>query len=164
MGIDLMSQVQNLWNKFSVKPFGKTIFSKIICWKAPYFGTIKPTFEEMRPGYARVSMKKRRAVHNHIQTIHAIAMCNLAELGAGTMMEASLSRNMRWLPRGMNVQYLKKAETDIVAECVADAESIADGSARDVIVKCDIKDSTGNIVCHADITMYVSPKKAKNAT
>lgn len=161
MGHDLMSQVQNLWDKFSAKPFGKTIFSKIICWKAPYFGTIKPTFEEMRPGYSRVSMKKRRAVHNHIQTVHAIAMCNLAELGAGTMMEASLSSNMRWLPRGMNVQYLKKAETDIVAECVA--EDIADGPARDVIVKCDIKDSGGNIVCHADITMYVSPKKAKNA-
>jgi acyl-coenzyme A thioesterase PaaI-like protein len=163
LGGDLMSQVQNFWNTFSVRPFGKTIFSKIICWKAPYFGSIKPAFEEMRPGYSRVSMKKRRAVHNHIQTIHAIAMCNLAELGAGTMMEASLSSNMRWLPRGMSVQYLKKAETDIVAECVADAESIADGPARDVIVKCDIKDSAGNVVCHADITMYVSPKKAKNA-
>jgi acyl-coenzyme A thioesterase PaaI-like protein len=161
LGGDLMSQVLDLWSKLSAKPFGKTIFSKIICWKAPYFGTIKPMFEEMRPGYSRVSMKKRRAVHNHIQTVHAIAMCNLAELGAGTMMEASLSGNMRWLPRGMNVQYLKKAETDIVAECVA--EDIADGPARDVIVKCDIKDSAGNIVCHADITMYVSPKKAKSA-
>jgi acyl-coenzyme A thioesterase PaaI-like protein len=161
LGGDLMSQALDLWSKLSAKPFGKTIFSKIICWKAPYFGTIKPMFEEMRPGYSRVTMKKRRAVHNHIQTVHAIAMCNLAELGAGTMMEASLSSNMRWLPRGMSVQYMKKAETDIVAECVA--EDIADGPARDVIVKCDIKDSAGNIVCHADITMYVSPKKAKNA-
>ena len=55
-------------------------------------------------------------------------MCNLAELGAGTMMEASLSENMRWLPRGMTVQYLKVAKTDIVAECVvSQTDDIADG-------------------------------------
>ncbi len=73
------------------------------------------------------------------------------------MMEASLSNKMRWLPRGMTVQYLKVAKTDIIAECVA--ADIADGPARDVMVKCDIKDATGNIVCHADIAMYISPRK-----
>jgi uncharacterized protein (TIGR00369 family) len=151
------NQVLSLWQKLETKPLGKTIFSKIICWKAPYFATIKPRFEEMRPGFSRVSMPKRRAVHNHIQTVHAIALCNLAEIGAGTMMEASLSRNMRWLPRGMNVQYLKKAETDVEATCVA--ADIADGPARDVVVRVEIKDRAGNLVTTADITMYVSPKK-----
>ncbi|MCE2990828.1 MAG: DUF4442 domain-containing protein, partial [Nitrosomonadaceae bacterium] len=68
-----MSQVLSLWSKLEAKPLGKWIFSRIICWKAPYFGTIKPRFEELRPGYSRVSMPKRRAVHNHIQTVHAIA-------------------------------------------------------------------------------------------
>ena len=152
-----MSRVLDLWNKFSTKPLGKMLFSKAVCWKAPYFSTINPRFEELKPGYARVTMKKRRAVHNHIQTVHAIAICNLAELGAGTMMEASLSRNMRWLPRGMNVQYLKKAETDLIAECTA--SDIADGPARDVVVGVDVKDLHGNIVSHADITMYISPRK-----
>ncbi len=152
-----MNQVLNLWNKFSTKPFGKALFSKIICWKAPYFGTIKPRFEELRPGFARVSMPKRRAVHNHIQTVHAIALCNLAEIGAGTMMEASLSSDMRWLPKGMNVQYLKKAETDVEAHCVAN--DIADGSAREVVVSVDVKDRNGAIVTHVDIIMWVSPRK-----
>lgn len=152
-----MSRVLDLWKRFSPKPFGKTLFSELICWKAPYFATILPRFEELRPGYARVAMKKRRAVHNHIGTVHAIAVCNLAELGAGTLMEASLSANMRWLPRGMSVQYLKKAETDLVAECSAD--DIADGPARDVLVRVDVKDSRGQIVTHADISMYVSPRK-----
>ena len=156
-----MNKTQNLWQRLSTKPLGKWLFSLAVCFKAPYFATIKPRFEEMRPGYAKVSMKNRRSVQNHIQSIHAIAMCNLAEVGAGTMMEASLSNKMRWLPRGMTVQYLKVAKTDIIAECVA--ADIADGPARDVIVKCDIKDATGNIVCHAEIAMYISPRKEGTA-
>jgi len=145
-----------MWNRLAGKPFGKFLFSQAICWKAPYFATIWPRFEELRPGYSRVSMKKRRAVQNHIGTVHAIAICNLAEIGAGTLMEASLSRNMRWLPRGMNVRYLKKATTGLVAEC--NANDIADGPARDVTVNVDIKDAAGEIVSHAEIFMYVSPR------
>ena len=151
------NRVMSLWNTLATKPFGKTIFSRIICWKAPYFGTINPRFEELRPGFSRVSMKKRRAVHNHIQTVHAIALCNLAEIGAGTMMEASLSRNMRWLPKGMNVQYLKKAETDVEVSCTA--TDIEDGPAREVVVSADIRDLQGAVVCHADVVMWVSPTR-----
>ncbi|MEI6737047.1 MAG: hotdog fold domain-containing protein [Pseudomonadota bacterium] len=152
-----MNRVLDLWAKLSTKPFGKTIFSKIVCWKAPYFGSIRPRFEELSPGFARVTMKNRHAVHNHIHTIHAIALCNLAELGAGTMMEASLSKNMRWLPKGMNVEYLKKAETDVEALCTT--KDIVDGPARDVIVGVDIKDQHGSTVTHVDIKMWVSPKR-----
>lgn len=151
-----MNRVLSLWQKLATKPLGKALFSRVICWKAPYFGTIKPRFGELRPGYALVSMPKRRAVHNHIGTVHAIALCNLAEIGAGTMMEASLSPQMRWLPRGMSVQYLKKAQTAITAVCTTD--DFADGPARDVVVKCDLHDTAGLLVCHADITMYVSPR------
>src|SRR5260221_12298914 len=88
-----MPRILALWTKLHDKPLGSWLFGKLVCWKAPYFATIKPRFEELKPGYARVSMKKRHAVHNHIGTVHAIAMCNLAELGAGTMMEASLPQH-----------------------------------------------------------------------
>jgi acyl-coenzyme A thioesterase PaaI-like protein len=145
------------WNKMSAKPFGKWLFSRAVSFKAPYFASIKPRFEEMRPGYAKVSMKKRRSVENHIGTVHAIACCNLAEVAAGTMLEASLPKSMRWLPRGMNVQYLKKAETDLVA--IAKVDDFAEGPARDVVVAVDIQDANGQVVVHADIAMYVSPKK-----
>ena len=152
-----MNQALSMWNKLRNMPLGKWLFSKVICWKAPYFSTIAPRFEELRPGYAKVSMKKRRAVQNHIGTVHAIAACNLAELGAGTMMEASLPASMRWLPKGMTVQYLKKCETALTAE--ATATDLAEGPARDVTVNVDLKDTHGNIVVHADINMYVSPRK-----
>lgn len=152
-----MSQAMAMWLKLKHKPLGKWLFARAICWKAPYFSSISPRFEELKPGYARVSLKKRRAVENHIGTVHAIAACNLAELGAGTMMEASLPNSMRWLPKGMNVQYLKKCETDLTAEC--SATDIGEGPARDVVVSVDMKDANGNVAVHADITMYVSPRK-----
>ncbi|MBL8519065.1 MAG: DUF4442 domain-containing protein [Betaproteobacteria bacterium] len=153
--------VLDTWNKMQAKPLGKWLFSRAVSLKAPYFATIRPRFEEMHAGYAKVSMKKRRGVENHIGTVHAIACCNLAEVAAGTMLEASLPKTMRWLPRGMNVQYLKKAETDLVA--VATVEDFAEGPARDVVVGVDIQDANGQVVVHADIAMYVSPKKGVRA-
>ena len=152
-----MSNAMAMWITLKDKPLGKWLFARAVCWKAPYFSTIAPRFEELKPGYARVSLRKRRAVENHIGTVHAIAACNLAELGAGTMMEASLPASMRWLPKGMSVQYLKTCKTDLIAECTT--SDIAEGPARDVSVSVDMKDTNGNLVVHADINMYVSPRR-----
>src|SRR5258708_31192097 len=118
------------WRRFERWPFGKTLFSRLICWKAPYFASIRPRFEEFRPGFARVSMRQRRAGTNHIGTVHAIATCNLADIAAGTMTEASIPSTMRWLPKGMQVEYLRKAETDV--EAVATFPEVSQGPAREL--------------------------------
>jgi uncharacterized protein (TIGR00369 family) len=152
-----VSEALRLWKRCESLPFGKAIFSRIICWRAPYFATIRPRFEEFRPGYARVSMRKRRSVTNHIGTVHAIAMCNLAELAAGTMTEISIPASMRWLPKGMSVEYLKKAESGIEAH--ATVGEIAEGPGRDVPVSVEVKDRAGELVCRAVITMWVSPRR-----
>ena len=150
-----MSPALALWKRCEGLPLGKALFSRFICWKAPYFGSIRPRFEEFRPGYARVSMRKRRAVTNHIGTVHAIAMCNLAELAAGTMTEISIPPSMRWLPKGMAVEYLRKAESDVEAH--ASVGAVAEGPGREVPVTGEVKDRAGETVCRAVITMWVSP-------
>ena len=152
-----MSAALAAWRRLEGKPLGKMLFSRAICFKAPYFATISPRFEELRPGYARVTMKKRRAVTNHIGTVHAIAMCNLAELAAGTLTEISIPASMRWLPRGMTVEYLKKASGGIQA--VATLPEVAEGAGRDVPATVEMKDDAGELVCRATITMWVSPRK-----
>ena len=152
-----MNSVLGAWRRLERLPFGKALFSRVVCWKAPYFASISPRFQELRPGYARVSMRKRRAVTNHIGTVHAIAMCNLAEIAAGTMTEISVPATMRWLPKAMQVEYLRKAATDV--EAVARADEVAEGPARDVPVRVDVKDREGEVVCRATITMWVSPRK-----
>ena len=152
-----MNQALSAWKRLESKPFGKALFSRFVCFKAPYFATISPRFEELRPGFARVSMRKRRGVTNHIGTVHAIAMCNLAELAAGTMTEVSVPASMRWLPKGMQVEYLRKAESDVRA--VASVPEITEGAAREVPVLVEITDAGGLAVCRATITMWVSPRK-----
>ena len=152
-----MNRALAAWQRLEGKPFGKTLFSRVICWKAPYFASIHPRIEEFRPGFARVSMKKRRAVQNHIGTVHAIAMCNLAEMAAGTLTEISIPASMRWQPKGMQVQYLRKAESDVQA--FATVDDVAEGAARDVPVTVEVKDRAGEVVVRAVITMWVTPRK-----
>lgn len=65
-------------------------------------------FEDLKPGYCAVSIKKHRAVLNHLGTVHAIAMCNMAELAGGTMTDATVPKTHRWIPKGMQVEYVKK--------------------------------------------------------
>jgi acyl-coenzyme A thioesterase PaaI-like protein len=72
-------------------------------------------------GRCEVRIRNRRAIHNHLGTVNAIAMCCMAERAAGTMIDASLPPTHRWIPRGMTVDYLKKAATDLRA--VAQFES-----------------------------------------
>lgn len=145
-----------MYNKASKLPAGKWIFSKALCVVAPYFGSIKPMFDELRPNYCKISIKKRRKVQNHIGTVHAIAMCNMAELAGGTMTDISIPKGARWIPAGMTVQYVKKAKTDLVA--IADGSSLDWTVNGDVIVPVVVKDTAGETVFTANITMNVKQK------
>ena len=115
----------------------------------------KPTPE---PGRARAHMRKRRAVTNHIGTVHAIAMANLCELVAGTATEVSVPGSMRWIPRSMKIDYLAKAETDLTGE--ATLPPFTEGEAQDIAVPVSVTDRSGKAVVRAEITMYLSPKQA----
>lgn len=105
-----------------------------------------------------MSLRKRRRVQNHIGTVHALAMGNLCELAAGMVTEVSLPGSMRWLPRGMTIEYLRKAESDVTATARL-AKTEWSGAAENVAVPVSVVDTTGTEVVRAVITMYVSPKK-----
>ena len=147
-----------LWRTLSNKPGGRWAFTRAMCLKAPYFASIHPAFEALEPEYARVSMKKRRSVTNHIGTVHAIAMCNMAELAGGLLTEVTVPTSHRWIPKGMTVEYLAKAGTDLVAEARPRA-ALALDEPGDYVVDVDVRDTHGTSVFHAAITMWVSPKK-----
>ncbi len=145
------------WNRLQGSGFGRWLFSRAVCWRAPYFRSIKPTFLELAPGHAVVTMSKRWRVTNHIGTVHAIAIANLCEIAAGTMTEVSVPPGMRWIPKGMTIRYLAKAESGVTATAALPA--ISAGESHDAVVAVDVHDRDGNTVVHADITMYVSPKR-----
>ncbi len=141
-----MSQVLEMFNAA-----GSAQFSKMVCQMAPYFGTIEPEVVGLRPGRAEAKVGFRRDITNHIGTIHAIALCNAAELVAGLMTQVSIPDGMRWIPSGMTVEYLAKAKTDVTA--VADGSAVDWQSEGDKIVPVEITDSEGQTVITARITM-----------
>ncbi|TFW09420.1 DUF4442 domain-containing protein [Oxalobacteraceae bacterium OM1] len=130
---------------------GNEAFSKAVTGIAPYFSTITPSFTTLRPGHAEVTFPNRREVHNHIGTVHAIALCNAAELAAGTMTTVSIPEGRQWIPVGMNVQYLAKARTDM--RVVADGSAIDWSQTGNVEVPVDAYDVEGKHVFTARITM-----------
>ncbi|WP_372799392.1 hotdog fold domain-containing protein [Litorivivens sp.] len=156
-----MSAVKKLWQSLSSKPGGKWVFTKVISMKAPYFTSIKARFERLEVGGAEITLWDKRSMHNHIGTVHAIAMCNAAELAAGISAEYSVPSDVRWIPKGMSVKYLKPAKG--LLKVVGSLPPIQSGVAADVPVSVTITDKQGDTVFTAEITMYCSPKKPKTA-
>jgi acyl-coenzyme A thioesterase PaaI-like protein len=148
-----------LWQRLSGKPFGKWLFSKLVCFKAPYFASISPRIDELAPGLCTARLKKRRKVHNHIGTVHAIAVCNLAELTAGTMTEATVPPTHRWIPKGMTVEYVKKAATDLKGTASLPSLPIFGNAPFGLPVVVNVTDTSGDIVLKAMITMWITPRK-----
>ncbi|WP_136807840.1 hotdog fold domain-containing protein [Desulfosediminicola flagellatus] len=137
---------------------GNDAFSKEISKIAPYFSTIDPMFVDLKPGYAEITMPNSPKVHNHLGTVHAIAMCNAAEMVAGLMTEVSIPKNYRWIPIGMNVKYLAKATTDLRAITVGSDINWKSPGEKTVPVK--ITDTHGVEVCFAEITVLISEKQS----
>ena len=86
-------------------PGGRQLFSQAFRFVAPYFRTIPATVREVEPGRAVVDMRHLPWVRNHLGTVHAIALCNLAELSMGLAAEATVPPTQRWIPKGMEVAY-----------------------------------------------------------
>ncbi len=153
-----MSQVLSLWKKTSSIPVvGTRLFSFAFAQKAPYFGTIHPRFTEIRPNYAELVIPKRRGVHNHLKTVHAIALCNGLEAAMGALAEVTIPADKRWIPKGMDISYTAKATSDIVCSAETDPEQwTADNPDLPVRVK-GVRDD-GTVVIEGVIKLWVTPK------
>jgi len=152
-----MGLTLSAWNTMSRLPGGRTAFSQALCIKVPYFGTVHPHVQELRAGYCEVRAGKRRAVHNHLGTFHAIAMCNLAEIAMGLLAEATVPDSHRWIPAGMTVEYVKKADSDLRAIAELDPIPVMAGK-TDVAVPVRVVDRAGEDVLRGVITVRVSPR------
>ncbi|VVM55928.1 hypothetical protein PS645_01001 [Pseudomonas fluorescens] len=132
---------------------GPSAFSNMACQMAPYFGTINPQISVLSPGRSEVKVPFRKEITNHLASVHAIALCNAAELAGGMMTEVSIPSGARWIPKGMSVEYLAKARTSIHA--IADGSLIDWETAGDKVVPVEIFDEGGVKVFTARITMNV---------
>ena len=154
-----MAALLATWNRLQRWPLGGWLFSRAVCFKAPYFGSIAPRIVRLEAGRCEATIRDRRAVHNHIGTVHAIALCNLAELCGGVMTDASMPADMRWIPKGMTVSYLKKAQGTLRGVATPEIALSSAPVGYDLPVNVDVFDAAGEKVFHARIMMWLSPRR-----
>jgi len=153
-----MPTVLDLWNTTTKLPQGKRIFSTLFAQKAPYFASIHPRFQEIRPNYAELVIPKRRAVHNHLKTVHAIALCNGLEAAMGALAEATIPADKRWIPKGMDISYTAKATSDITCIAETDAEQWTSDEPNLPVRVRGVRED-GEVVIEGVIRLWVTPKK-----
>jgi len=152
-----MPSILDLWRGSQKLPQGARIFSLAFAQKAPYFATIHPRFRDIRPNYAELVIPKRRGVHNHLGTVHAIALCNGLEAAMGALAEATIPDDKRWIPKGMTVSYTAKATSDIT--CIAETEPEQwTGDDPDLPVTVRGVRDDGTVVIEGVINLWVTPK------
>jgi acyl-coenzyme A thioesterase PaaI-like protein len=145
------------WQRWSGRPGGKTIFSKLLGLMVPYSGTIGARVEELRDGYARVTLRDRRIVRNHLRSIHAIALMNMAELATGLALNYGMRPDTRSILKGLSIEFTKKARGTLTAE--ATAPVLESNAEREIIVRTDIRDEAGDVVATAEARWLVGPRK-----
>ena len=155
-----MAGILDLWTRTSALPQGRRVFSLAFARRAPYFASVSPMFIDIRPNYAELSIKKRRSVQNHIGTLHAIALCNGLEAAMGALAEASIPKDKRWIPKGMEVSYTAKADSDV--RCIAETDPEQwEGDDPDLPVRVRGVRRDGTVVIEGVIKLWVTPKPAK---
>jgi len=148
--------IRQAWDLMSGVPGGKTLFSRLIGRMAPYSGTIHASVTVLRQGYAEVQMADRRAVRNHLDCVHAVALANLAELAGNVALAYSLPDDARFIVSGMEIEYTKKARGTIRAVGEPPVPRSSTRAAYDVPVT--LRDETGDEVAHAILHSLVGPK------
>lgn len=150
---------KTLWNRLGKSALGRWLFIKILCIKAPYFSSVSPRITKLELNICEGYFHHKRKVQNHLGTVNAIALCNLAELCAGLVVDVSLPANMRWIPQGMTVQYLKKANGTMRAFAEPVDPLLSNTQSYAAKSRVIIKDKQDDIVFTAEINMWISPRK-----
>lgn len=152
------TSLMRLWNTLTRVPGGRAVFSRAIGRMAPYTGTIGARVVDLKPGYARVELKDRRAVRNHLDSIHAVALVNLAEETTGLAIMAGLPEGARGILKGLAIEYLKKARGTLTGECTCDIP--ASTERKTYVVEGLIRDRSGDVVARAEATWLIGPRKS----
>lgn len=149
------ARVLALWRRLSPRPGGVWLFNRILGRMVPYTGALGARVVELSPGHAVCVLRDRRAVRNHLNSVHAVALANLAELCSGTAMLTALPPGARGIVVRLEIDYLKKARGTLTARADVQLPEV-----REPITlhpEAEIADAEGATVARARVTWNVQP-------
>ena len=147
------SIVMERWSRAKGSRLGRRLFSRALGRFAPYTGTIGARVEELEPGHSLVTMRDRKAVRNHLNSVHAVAMANLTEVSGSLAIIASMQPNTRMIPVRLETEYVKKARGLLTAE--GSCESPKPGFEGELQGNVVIRDDSGDEVARGRVTVVI---------
>lgn len=149
-------ELKKTWDQFYKIPMGKKVFSKFLSFLVPYTGTLNLEVLEITSNYARVKMKERRHIKNHLNSVHAAALMNFAESASGLLLNYNLKPNKKAILVSFKIDYLKKARGILVAECQSHA--FEKDFTGEIILESVVKNSEDVIVAKSQATWLINNK------
>jgi acyl-coenzyme A thioesterase PaaI-like protein len=141
------------WQHARRVPGGRLVFSRLLGVAIPYTGSIGAEVLTLEPGYAKVQLEERRAIRNHLSSIHAIALANLGELTGNLAIACALPDDGRFIVTKLAIEYKKKARGRIIAECRCDPPTSAER--REYQLEVALRDASGADVASVVLTTLV---------
>jgi uncharacterized protein (TIGR00369 family) len=131
------------------------LFSLLVGRMTPYSGTIGARIVELEPGWCRVTLRDRRRVRNHLNSVHAMALANLAEMASGLAVLVGLPPGVQGIVTGFSITYKKKARGPLTAECRANGLDVT--AEQDYEAAVSVSDAQGDIVANATARWRLRP-------
>ena len=137
-------RVLALWRRLAPLPFGRDLFMFVFGGLVPYSGALGARVTALEPGHVKMTLRDRRGVRNHLNSVHAIALANLGEMASGLAMATALPAGVRGIVTGLSIEYGKKARGLLTAESRVTVPDVRGDLEHDV--RAEIRDAAGDVV------------------
>jgi len=95
-------------------------------------------------------------VRQHLGSVHAVALVNLAEVTSGLAMLGAAGPGVRGIVTALRIEYQKKARGLLRAESFATPPAVTEPT--DAEVTASITDTEGDVVAIATVTWRLAPR------
>jgi uncharacterized protein (TIGR00369 family) len=149
------ARLRALWHRLAPLPGGTALFTFLLGRMTPYSSSIGARVQTLEPGFCRVTLRDRRRVRNHLGSIHAMALANLAEMASGLAVLVGLPATVQGIVTGFSITYLKKARGSLIAECRAEHLEVT--APQEYEAQVSVTDAQGDVVARATARWRLRP-------